>query len=226
MKKCTGECGEWKELSEFSPKQSKCKVCRSKESEKYRKTAFGGLDKSCQGAIARARRTNGSYALVICDFGSPAKFRDKVWENNDLREMWLKSWKRYEDSGFDFMFRPEIDRIDPAKNYTLNNIQFLSKDDHLIKDGHKSMLDLFYLDSYGKPCVRRMTKAEGEREFRELENVMDGGFGDGLLLQDASITVNPARLVKRDKEKDKRQAIEYLAGFVDTKPNGNISMDK
>ena len=197
---------EYLPIDQFYKGQTWCKECKKKYNDKNDRQALMIL---CRNAIYRTKRIKGNYANVTCPYTSTKEFYYAIMNDKRLKEMYENGWKKYVESGYNPGFKPSMDRIDINGGYTLNNIQFLSRNDHMVKDHKVLKVDVFYTND-GELFVKRMTKKEAQLDYPGISDVMNGGYGDGVLIQNAAITVNPAKLMKRNKDFDKQYSLQFM----------------
>lgn len=79
--------------------------------------------------IGRSRRNYGSYKTITCDI-TWNQFKEYI-VNSDYD----KIYKNWVNSGYEKKLTPSIDRLDPKKNYTLDNIRICSLHENLARRG-------------------------------------------------------------------------------------------
>ena len=87
-------------------------------------------------------------------------------ENSNYRKLY-NSWV---ESGYVHKLVPSIDRVDNNKGYTIDNIQFLTKSDNIIK-GNKEVKRKQKPDASGKPI--KLTKNNVIKIFKSAKKACD-----------------------------------------------------
>ena len=120
-KKCNGECGKKKPISEFyENKQTKdgffssCKGCVSKQKMATRKTKRGLLAKIYDGQNLTSKRRGDP---------PPSYSFDWLFEWAMAQRLYHNLFKFYVDSGYDKWLKPSVDRINDYDYYHEGNIQ-------------------------------------------------------------------------------------------------------
>jgi hypothetical protein len=93
----------------------------------YLRRLHYSLKQRCLGHIKHAQQYKGMEYLPI----------DQFLEFGLNSEIFLKMHQEYINSGWDRKLGPTVDRIDPNKGYTVDNIQFLTLSDNCSKGGFK-----------------------------------------------------------------------------------------
>jgi hypothetical protein len=196
-KKCT-TCEEVKKIEDFHERYSNCKKCHSKKVQSNKELgAMNAIERllelaiisicnissartlylSCESRIHSCKYNIGIYKDVDCHWDSPLSFMIDIIQQ--LPKVW-HDWKIqnaiYEETNNDSE-RPTLDRIDEFGNYTLSNIQMLSKHDNSKK-------------ARSKPCrvlIIKDTKVQGMFEFGSKKDL----FGD---LLNVGIPINAAQI--------------------------------
>lgn len=132
---------------------------------------------SCESRINACKYNSGIYKDVECDWGSPLAFMLDIIQK--LPSMW-QDWKIqnaiYEETGND-ADRATIDRIDEFGNYTLSNIQMLSKHDNSKK-------------ATSKPCrvmIIKDLRIQGTFEFESKKDLFSDLIKAGIPINTTQI---------------------------------------
>jgi hypothetical protein len=119
---------------------------------------------SCESRIKACKYNDGIYKDIECDWESPLAFMlDIIQKSSQVWQDWKVQNAIYEETKND-SDRPTIDRIDEFGNYTLQNIQMLSKHDNTKKATSKPSRVLIIKD----------LKIKGMFEFQSKKDL----FGD------------------------------------------------
>lgn len=152
-RKCPS-CNKTKDIEEFYDGYRECKKCQSQRVQLNKEhRAITAIEKllqigiihnnelssarilyiSCESRINACKYNTGIYKNVSCDWDSPLAFMiDIIQKLPDVWQDWKVQNAIYEECKND-SDRPTIDRIDEFGNYTLANIQMLSKHDNTKK---------------------------------------------------------------------------------------------
>lgn len=243
-KKCP-KCKKTKELSEFYDGYKECKKCTSNRVQFNKKhRAITAVEKllelgiiynnevssaktlyiSCESRFNSCKYNVGIYKEIECEWESPLDFTIDII--NKLPDFW-NAWRIqnaiYDETKHD-SDRPTIDRIDEFGNYTLSNIQMLSKHDNSKKAKAKPckvliiknlrMLGIVEFDSK-KEMIEKLIEANipinAVKIKMDTGGIQEIGNGYSLLFQTKNGIVNPTdkplykmvidrRLAKIDEE--------------------------
>lgn len=123
MKKCS-KCKIEKEVGAFSKRKiskdgyyNTCIMCNKKTKEAYLKSVPGVITRLYNGMVSRTKRKN--HPLI--EF-SKEDFR--IWLLNVTN--FQKLYEAYQESNYNKLYKPSVDRIDDYKPYIFDNMQVVS----------------------------------------------------------------------------------------------------
>lgn len=129
-------CKELKSKALFPLHRKICITCRNfKKSNSFKarnKTLSGKLKNTYKKIKDRCGKYEG-YEHVTCDFTL-----DEFINFGLNNKTYLKLFRAWVKSDYQYAITPSVDRIDSKKNYTLDNIQFLTHRDNSTKDKKKA----------------------------------------------------------------------------------------
>ncbi len=127
----TGHCSMCKltkPRSEFHKNQSTCKPCHVLRQRQYRRTIRGFLDQKYTAMSKRVRGKDSRCAHIMngMDIISRSSFIEWAYEQPTLKRL----FRQYKQSNWDFKICPTVDRIDPTRGYTFDNMRFITQSEN------------------------------------------------------------------------------------------------
>lgn len=147
-------------------------------------SAANTLYKSCDKRIKACKYNNGIYKDVECNWESPLSFMiDIIRKLPDMWEDWKIQNVIYSETKQD-SDRPTIDRIDEFGDYSISNIQMLSKHDNSKK-------------ARSKPCrvlIIKDLKIKGSFEFKSKKDLFSDLIKVGIPINTTQIKFDTGQI--------------------------------
>jgi hypothetical protein len=131
-KKCN-RTGKTVNFTERSLRDKKCTKCVTKQNKKAKDKRFKQnpaevlLLDSCRNAYYRGQDNykTGAYSHVDCEWKSPYFMFETLKNSRSFYSEWCRITEIYLKKKQQHNLRPSLDRIDPSKGYSLDNIRCL-----------------------------------------------------------------------------------------------------